>query len=288
MPAFPPRCEPWKAAFQIMECPKRSRHFHGIRRRRFDGRIQPLYNRAWINAVSVKDIISNGQDGMMKKLKGELVTGTFAYDNGRRVAVYVPPGPPEAVVYAGDGQLIAQWGGQLEAADVPPTMIVAAYRTGEQDEMARIHEYSPPFNPERFAAHEKFFVEDVRRWVRSRFGVALSPARTAVCGVSASGGVLARHGATSSRHLRRGFLRVAGRGIQTAGRDAAPAAPHISCRRHAGAVLSRERDPVGVRSARCGRGRRDGGTCRKSRRPVLGKRVPVHGRVGVWTWEKRG
>ena len=53
--------------------------------------------------------------------------------------------------------------------------------------MVRIREYSPSFDAERFAAHEKFFVEDVRRWVRSRFGVALPAERTAVCGVSASG-----------------------------------------------------------------------------------------------------
>ena len=123
----------------------------------------------------------------MSSIAGELVTETFGYDGGRQVTVYVPPRPPEAVVFAGDGQLISRWGGDLEAADVPPTMIVGAYRTAGEDEMVRLHEYSPPFNEERFAAHEQFFVEDVRRWVRSRFGVALPAERTAVCGVSASG-----------------------------------------------------------------------------------------------------
>jgi enterochelin esterase-like enzyme len=118
---------------------------------------------------------------------GELVTETFEYDGGRQVTVYVPPDPPEAVVFAGDGQLISQWGGHLEAADVPPTMIVGAYRTDAADEMVRIREYSPSFDEERFAAHERFFVEDVRAWVKSRFGVALPADRTAVCGVSASG-----------------------------------------------------------------------------------------------------
>ena len=99
--------------------------------------------------------------------------------------MYVPPDPPEAVVFAGDGQLISQWGGFLEAADVPPTMIVGVHRLA--DETLRLHEYSPGFDPERFAAHEKFFVEDVRRWARSRFGVALPTERTAVFGVSAGG-----------------------------------------------------------------------------------------------------
>jgi enterochelin esterase-like enzyme len=116
---------------------------------------------------------------------GEFVTEVFEYDAGRPVTVYVPPDPPEVVVFAGDGQLISQWGDVLEAADVPPTMIVGAHRL--DDEMLRLHEYSPGFEPDRFAAHEQFFVEDVRGWVQSRFGVALPVERTAVFGVSASG-----------------------------------------------------------------------------------------------------
>ena len=68
---------------------------------------------------------------------------------------------------------------------MPSTMIVGVHRTA--DETLRLHEYSPGFDPERFAAHEKFFVEDVRRWARSRFGVSLPTERTAVFGVSASG-----------------------------------------------------------------------------------------------------
>jgi enterochelin esterase-like enzyme len=118
-------------------------------------------------------------------LSGELVTETFGYDGGRQVTVYVPADPPEAVVFAGDGQLISQWGGVLEAAGLPPVMIVGVHRLA--DETLRLHEYSPRFDPERFAAHEEFFVEDVRRWTASRFGVELPAGRTAVFGVSASG-----------------------------------------------------------------------------------------------------
>ena len=40
---------------------------------------------------------------------GEFVTETFAYDGGRQVTVYVPPHPPEAIVFAGDGQRISKW-----------------------------------------------------------------------------------------------------------------------------------------------------------------------------------
>jgi enterochelin esterase-like enzyme len=122
---------------------------------------------------------------MSSSIAGKLVTETFGYDGSRQVTVYVPPVPPEAVVFAADGQLTSQWGGVLEAADVPPTMIVGTHRL--DDEIPRLHEYSPVFDAERFAAHEKFFVEDVRQWVRSRFGLALPAERTAVFGVSAGG-----------------------------------------------------------------------------------------------------
>ncbi|GAB3916417.1 hypothetical protein GCM10027613_14800 [Microlunatus endophyticus] len=118
-------------------------------------------------------------------IAGKLITETFHYDGGRQVTVYVPPEPTRAIVYAGDGQLISQWGGYLEAAGITSTMIVGAHRTDAEDEMVRIKEYSPSFDEDRFAAHERFFVGDVREWVRSHLGVALPAERTAVCGVSA-------------------------------------------------------------------------------------------------------
>ena len=128
----------------------------------------------------------------MSPTAGQLVTETLDYDGGRQVTAYVPPASAEAIVFAGDGQLIAAWGRVLEAADLPPTMIIGAHRL--DDETLRLHEYSPgkntaafAFDPERFAAHERFFVEDVRRWAQSRFDVALPADRTAVFGVSASG-----------------------------------------------------------------------------------------------------
>ena len=121
----------------------------------------------------------------MSSVAGEFVTETFDYDGGRQVTVYVPPDPPEAVVFAGDGQVLSQWGGDLEAADVPATLVVGVHRLA--DETLRLHEYSPGFDAERFTAHETFFVEHVGTWARSRFGVALPAGRTAVLGVSASG-----------------------------------------------------------------------------------------------------
>jgi len=116
---------------------------------------------------------------------GKFVTETFDYGGGRQVTVYVPPKPPAAIVFAADGQRISKWGRLLEKAGVPSTMIVGVH--GLTDEMPRLHEYSPGFEPERFAAHEKFFVDDVRRWTETRFGLALRAERTAVFGVSAGG-----------------------------------------------------------------------------------------------------
>lgn len=118
-------------------------------------------------------------------IAGEFVTETFDYDGGRQVTVYVPPVPPEAIVFAGDGEMVSQWGSFLEAADVPATMIVGVHHAA--DETLRLHEYSPNFDPERFAAHERFFVAEVGAWTQSRFGVTLPSGRTAVFGVSAGG-----------------------------------------------------------------------------------------------------
>jgi pimeloyl-ACP methyl ester carboxylesterase len=129
---------------------------------------------------------SDGQSARPMGLgPGEFVTDTLEYDGGRQVTVYVPPEPPEAIVFAGDGQRIAKWGLSLEKAAIRSAMIVGVH--GLTDETLRLHEYSPVFDPVRFAAHETFFVEDVRRWTESRFGVALSTERTAVLGVSAGG-----------------------------------------------------------------------------------------------------
>jgi enterochelin esterase-like enzyme len=121
----------------------------------------------------------------MASPEGELVTETLDYDGGRPVSVYVPPHPPKAVVFAGDGQLISSWGDFVVAAGAPSTLIVGVHRLA--DETLRLHEYSPGFDPQRFAAHEAFFVSEVREWTRTHFGVALTRERTAVFGVSAGG-----------------------------------------------------------------------------------------------------
>jgi enterochelin esterase-like enzyme len=195
------------------------------------------------------------------------------FDGGRRVTVYVPSAAPEAVAFAGDGQVIAQWGGALEAADVPPVMIVGAHRV--DDEMLRLHEYSPAFDAQRFAAHERFFVEEVRQWARSRFAVVPPAERTAVFGVSA--------GAELALAMRIRHPDVYGAVLcASPGAGYRPPAPMPDCAaarvprgRHARAVLPGQRDPVGASAARRRRGRRHDRTGRSTRRRVLEKRVPL-------------
>ena len=64
-------------------------------------------------------------------------------------------------------------------------MIVGVH--GLPDDNGRLKEYVPGFAAETFAAHERFFVDDVRRFVASRFVVALPPERTGVWGASLGG-----------------------------------------------------------------------------------------------------
>ena len=116
---------------------------------------------------------------------GELVTEELGYDGGRQVTAYLPARPAEALVLAGDGQLVAPWGADLEAVDLPATAVVGVHRA--VDETQRLHEYSPRFDPELFAAHESFFLDDVGRWVRDELGLVMSADRQAVLGFSAGG-----------------------------------------------------------------------------------------------------
>jgi hypothetical protein len=223
----------------------------------------------------------------MSRLMGRFVTETLDYNGGRQVTAYVPASPPEAIVFAGDGQLIASWGVVLEAARVLPTMVVGAH--GLDDETLRLHEYVPgestaafAFDLERFTAHETFFVEEVRAWARSRFGVVLPAERTAVFGVSASGELALAMGLRHPDIYGAVFLRLAGWWVPPSCSDAESASAHVSGCRNAGAVLPRERDPVGEGVARCGGGRCYDRAGRITRRRILARRVPADGGVGIW------
>ena len=112
----------------------------------------------------------------------DLVRQTLDFDGGRQVSVYVPPDPPQAVIFAADGSWHISRLIEALAGVERPTMIVAV--DGKPDDDGRLHEYVPGFDAERFEAHERFFVEDVGQWTEARFGVALGPDRSAVWGAS--------------------------------------------------------------------------------------------------------
>ena len=118
-------------------------------------------------------------------MEGELVSETLGYDGGRDVTVYLPAERPDAIVFAGDGGWHTARLVEVVEAIESATMIVGVH--GMPDDEGRLHEYVPGFDEERFAAHESFFVDDVRGWVQSRFGVALPADRTAVWGASLGG-----------------------------------------------------------------------------------------------------
>lgn len=121
-------------------------------------------------------------------LRGELLVEDFAFDGGRRVEVYVPSAPAEGILFTGDGHATADWARALDGVDALALMIVGIH--ARSDEMERIHEYSPGFAPETFAAHERFVIGEVREWISTRFGpdvASFGPSRTAFFGASAGG-----------------------------------------------------------------------------------------------------
>jgi hypothetical protein len=80
-----------------------------------------------------------------RAIAGEFVTETFDYDGGRQVTVYVPPDPPEAVVFAGDGAIFcASPGAGYKPTEVMPSRIPRTYLVA--------------------GTQEPFFLENATRW----------------------------------------------------------------------------------------------------------------------------
>ncbi|WP_374600317.1 alpha/beta hydrolase [Niveibacterium sp.] len=111
----------------------------------------------------------------------------------RQVNVWLPPGHSASqrypVVYIADGA--AEFGNELLAAMQAgrlPAMVVVGI---EADQAARFAEYVDfpkregiPSDPARFAAHERFFVDEVLPWAESKFGAANEPGSRSVAGFS--------------------------------------------------------------------------------------------------------
>ncbi len=176
-----------------------------------------------------------------------LITETFDFDGGRDVTVYVPVNTPEVIVFAGDGEVLSQWGFDLERPDLPVTMIVGVHRSA--DETRRLHEYSPAFDAERFSAHETFLIEDVRHWTSEQFGVALPAERTAALGVSAGGELALALGLRRPEIFGAVFCASPGAGLRPPVVMPSPGPERLSRGGHARAVLLRQRRSLA--SMRC-------------------------------------
>ena len=113
---------------------------------------------------------------------------TFDFDGGRVATVYVPPNPPQSVVYAVDGgwhieRLVRSLEGSASGSS--STMVVGVH--GLQDDDGRLQEYVEAFGGERFEAFEEFLVKDVRAWVHSDLGGGQPAERSAMWGASLGG-----------------------------------------------------------------------------------------------------
>jgi hypothetical protein len=74
-------------------------------KRRLNSNALPIYGGGAADAplVGRLRVAMNRKDFRGMPIAGEIVTETFDYDDGRQVTVYLPPDPPEAIVFAGDG-----------------------------------------------------------------------------------------------------------------------------------------------------------------------------------------
>ncbi len=123
----------------------------------------------------------------MASLNGSIVTHTLNFDGGRNLTVYVPPEPPDSVVFAVDGgwhtERLAQ---ALEnSVEAPETVVIGVHGLDHDDQ--RLHEYVEAFGGERFQALEQFVTQDVRAWADSNLNVHLTAERTAIWGASLGG-----------------------------------------------------------------------------------------------------
>ena len=120
----------------------------------------------------------------------------------REVTLYLPPGHTPAgrypVIYAADGEVAGGLGHVIEphilSGALPPLLIVGAH-AGDNELRAR--EYLPARDAARFAAHARFFVEELAAWAERTLGATSARALRAVFGFS-NGGVCA--GELALRH----------------------------------------------------------------------------------------
>lgn len=110
----------------------------------------------------------------------------------RTITAYLPPGHDAGgsypVVYMADGQMTNSLADVLDAAIVdgraPPVVLVGVASGVLPGEDLRNDEYIVGCHPERFEAHQAFFVGEVAAWAESELGVACTRDRRFTFGAS--------------------------------------------------------------------------------------------------------
>jgi enterochelin esterase-like enzyme len=138
-------------------------------------------------------------------LRGQIKQYTLhsgALGEQRELTVYLPPDHtsthPSAVIYTADGQSVPEFAAVLEPlitdGRLPSILLVGVHSpTGpfpNPSQDLRAHEYLPEEQPTRFAAHERFFVEEVAAWAERELAAPTDRQQRAVFGYS-NGGVFA-------------------------------------------------------------------------------------------------
>jgi enterochelin esterase-like enzyme len=138
-------------------------------------------------------------------LRGQIkhyTLASHALGEQRELTVYLPPNHtsvgPTAVIYAADGQTVPKFAAVLEPlimdGRLPSILLVGVHSPtaslSDPSQDLRAQEYLPNENPARFAAHERFFVDEVAAWAERELGAATDRQQRAVFGYS-NGGVFA-------------------------------------------------------------------------------------------------
>lgn len=144
-------------------------------------------------------------------LRGSLATTTLrsaALGANRDITLYAPPGHdrarPTPTIYLTDGEALEPYARVLEPlitdGILPPALLVGVHSGGAQPPNLRSQEYLAGQNPERFAAHERFFVEEVAAWAETTLGASPKRSQRVVAG-SSNGGAFAAQ--MAARHPER-------------------------------------------------------------------------------------
>jgi enterochelin esterase-like enzyme len=132
-----------------------------------------------------------------------------ALGENRIVSVYVPPSyDPDSeypVIYMADGgmtrDLAAVIDVPIQQGTLPPVLLVGVHLPEESAEDWRSAEYLPGVDPERFAAHEQFFTEELPDFLTEYFAATTDRERVAVLGIEEGASfALAMIGAHSDRY----------------------------------------------------------------------------------------